>query len=114
MRAIHWKVVIVALFLTVACGEKRPADVLSKGEMVEILEEVYVAEARLNQLALPRDSAKLLASVMSHRIYSAAGVTDSAFQRSLDYYMARPAELEEIYTALVDTLQLREQRAKQP
>jgi hypothetical protein len=35
---------------------------------------------------------------------------DSVFRKSLDYYMARPRTLEHIYTALIDSLNLREQR----
>jgi len=115
MLLLKRKIAFVALVtLVTACGEKRPADVLSKEEMVQVLEEVYVAEARLSQLALPRDSARVLAKVVNRRIFESAGVSDSVVMRSLDYYMARPGELEEIYSALVDTLQLREQRAKQP
>lgn len=115
MYLIKRKVWLLVLVITAAaCGEKRPPDVLSKGEMVQILEEVYVAEAQVNQLSISRDSARFVARVINEGIFDSAGITDSVFLRSLDYYMARPDELEDIYTALVDSLQLREQRANQP
>jgi hypothetical protein len=47
---------------------------------------------------------------MKERVFAEAAVSDSVFRRSLDYYMERPRELERIFSALVDTLQLREQR----
>ena len=37
-------------------------------------------------------------------------MSDSVFKKSFDYYMDRPKEMELIYTALVDSLSLMEQR----
>ena len=75
------------------------------------MQELYIAEEKVNHLALSRDSAKQVAEIMDYKVFENAAVTDTVFQKSLDYYMERPKELELIYTALVDTLQLREQRA---
>lgn len=101
---------LVAVVL-VSCGDGRPAGILSQQEMVQVLEELYVAEEKVNQLSLSRDSAKQVSRIIHGKIFSDAAVTDSVFRASFDYYMERPRELEKIYTALVDTLQLREQRA---
>ena len=79
--------------------------------MVKVMEDLYVAEEKINQLALARDSAKKVFEALKPRVFAASGVSDSVFKRSFDYYMERPAEMEQIYTALVDTLQLKEQRA---
>jgi len=96
--------------LIFSCGDKRPEDVLTKQEMVEVMEELYVAEEKVNQLSLSRDSAKKVFQAMSERVFRDASTSDSAFKRSFDYYMERPEDMELIYSALVDTLQLREQR----
>jgi hypothetical protein len=48
---------------------------------------------------------------MGKKVFQNAAVSDTVFRKSFDYYMERPREMELIYTALVDTLQLREQRA---
>lgn len=106
---------LVLLLLTalalVSCGKKVPPGILSKREMVQIMGELYINEEKVNQLALSRDSAKQVFGIISARLFEDAAVTDSAFRKSFDYYMERPQEMELIYTALVDTLQLREQRA---
>lgn len=94
-----------------SCADRRPPHVLSKPEMVKIMEKIYITEEKVNQLALSRDSAKQVFSVISQKVFEEAGVRDSVFKKSFDYYMERPKEMELIYTALVDTLQLREQRA---
>ena len=94
-----------------SCAERKPEGILSKAEMVQVMEELYVAEEKVNYLALSRDSAKMVAKVMAVKVFERADVNDSIFKKSFDYYMERPKEMELIYTALVDTLQLREQRA---
>jgi hypothetical protein len=93
-----------------SCGKKTPEGILSKEEMVQIMQEVYIAEEKVNQLTLSRDSAKVVAAVMMTKVFEKAVVEDTVFRKSFDYYMERPREMELIYTALVDTLQLREQR----
>lgn len=99
------------LALVSACGERTPEGILTKAQMVEIMGDLYIAEEKVNYLALSRDSAKQVASVMTRKVFENAAVTDSVFKRSFDYYMERPRQMELIYTALVDTLQLQEQRA---
>ena len=48
---------------------------------------------------------------MENKVFEKAAISDSLFRKSFDYYMERPREMELIYTALVDSLQLKEQRA---
>lgn len=82
--------------------------------MVKIMEELYVAEEKVNHLSLSRDSAIEVFSVLKVKVFQDAVKSDTLFKKSLDYYMERPKELELIYTALVDTLHLREQRSPSP
>lgn len=90
---------------------KKPSGILSKEEMVQVLANVYISEEKVARLSLGNDSATLVAAVMRSKALQQSGVSDSTFVRSFDYYMDKPVELEEIYSILVDTLQLREQRA---
>jgi hypothetical protein len=100
---------LIALF---ACGkENTPAGILPKEKMVQVLTEIYIAEEKLNRMGLPRDTAQKRFEAVEDKIYEKTGVTDSLFKTSYDYYMNRPSEMELIYTALVDSMQLLEQRA---
>lgn len=94
-----------------SCTEGRPDDILSRAEMVEVMEELYIVEEKVNHLGLSRDSAKKVSEKLTSKVFESAALNDSVFKKSFDYYMERPREMELIYTALVDTLQLREQRA---
>lgn len=108
-----WQAAFLAwiAFWIMSCEERRPDEILSKAEMVRVMEELYIAEEKVNHLALSRDSARRVFDVMGAKIFQSAAISDTVFRKSFDYYMERPREMELIYTALVDTLQLREQRA---
>jgi hypothetical protein len=102
----------VALF---SCGDQKATadgqNILTREQMVTVLTEVYVAEERTNRLGLPRDSAEQVFQHISGKVFDKVGVPDSVFRKSINFYLERPLELEQIYTALVDSLNLREQRA---
>jgi hypothetical protein len=78
--------------------------------MVEVMTELYISEQKFSTLGITRDSMRQVFGMMEGRIFENLNTTDSVFRQSLDYYMNRPATLEMIYTALVDSLNLREQR----
>jgi len=78
--------------------------------MVSTLIDVYVAEQKIERLSVPRDSGEFLFKKLNAKVLEAKNVQDSVLKKSFDYYLARPKELEQIYSALVDSLNLREQR----
>lgn len=108
--------IFLSLALVFSCGkaDKKPDDILSQEEMVKVLAEIYIAEEKVNSLALSRDSAAQVFDLVQDKVFSTMGVPDSVFKRSIDYYTDRPRELEKIYGVLIDSLQLREQRATRP
>ena len=102
--------VLVALAMLAACAKGAgDGDILSKQQMVKVMQELYIADEKVNHMGLPHDSAKQIATQLHSRVFENAALTDSIFKKSFDYYMERPQEMEIIYAALVDTLHLREQ-----
>lgn len=95
-----------------ACGKSgRPEGVLTEKQMVNVMTELYLAEEKANQLSIPYDSIKEIFPMLSAAAFDKTGVSDSVFRKSLDYYMSEPEKLENIYTILVDSLNLKAQRA---
>ena len=105
-------VIYSAVILALSCQspERKPSGVLSKNKMVQVLADVYITEEKVVRLNLLTDSAALVAAVMRSKALQKSEVSDSVFSKSFDYYMDHPKDMEEIYSVLVDTLQLREQR----
>lgn len=98
--------------LLAACKDtEKPEGILSEKQMVNAMTELYLADEKANKLAIPYDSIKELFPMFTERAFRKAGISDSLFLKSLDYYMGRPDKLENIYTTVVDSLNLKAQRA---
>lgn len=97
--------------LLAACTDaQKPANLLSEEEMTRVMMEVYTYEEKINRLNVRRDSAEKIFELAKPAIFQKIGVPDSVFKSSYDYYVAHPKQLESIYTAMVDSLNLREQK----
>jgi hypothetical protein len=105
--------VLVFVIAAFGCGkkEKIPAGVLSRDQMVKVLSEIYVTEDRVSRLGLKRDSATSVFNSLEGKVFEKTGVPDSVFKSSMDFYLDNPQQLEIIYSALVDSLNLHEQRS---
>jgi hypothetical protein len=111
MRGRACFLLFVLLFFS--CGkEKKPVGILSHQEMAGVIVDVYLAEARLNSNLMKRDSAKLVFKPYEDKLLLKKGLQDSVLKKSYLYYLDHSKELEEIYDSVIDTLALREQRAK--
>jgi hypothetical protein len=101
-------------FLFSCAKEKKPDQILSKEEVVNVMAQLYISEQKVLVLGLNGDSARKVFDRMRAKTFDKAGVPDSIFKKSFNYYVDRPSELEWIYTALMDSLQLQEQRVAMP
>ncbi len=110
-KAVRYRILPLLIFF-ISCKEqpRTPPGILSKEEMVNVLSEVYITEEKISRLSLEFDSAQEVFYLMRDDIARKTGIPDSTFQRSLRYYGDRPVQIQEIYAALIDSLQLREQR----
>lgn len=100
----------IGSMLFFSCSESgKPPGVLSREKMAQILEEVYILEEKVKPLQLKPDSTEKLLNKMKMRLLDSLAVPDSVFRQSLDYYWDNPKEMDAIYAALVDSLNLREQ-----
>ena len=90
--------------------ERVPPGILKRGEMVKVLTEIYVTEEKVNRLALGSDSSAIVFEKLKEQVFQKMGTEDSILKQSMKYYNDHPKAMELIYTALVDSLNLREQR----
>jgi hypothetical protein len=105
-------ILIFIALMTAACKvDKRPPGVLSREEYTALLIEIYIAEAKLSQLPIDSDSTMRLYLAHEPELLKKFGLTDSTLMLTYEYYSNHPKEFEKVYTAVVDTLSLREQKA---
>lgn len=103
--------------LTLACSPTpdalpAPADLLPPKQLVSLLADLHVAENRAQRSARAADTVQAMYLRAEADIYRQRHLTRAQFDQSYAYYATRPAELEEIYAALIDTLAMREVRVK--
>lgn len=104
----------VIIFLISSCEPKSDVRVLSEEEMVSVLMELYVTESKISRVSISNDSIKKIFPQFEAKILEKLNVSDSTFHRSMEYYLSNPKQLEHIYTALVDSLNLRAQSTTAP
>ncbi len=110
-----WIVGMILVFGLGACrNDKQPEGVLSKEQLSALFVEFYLAEARIGNTTVVRDSALQLFLPFEESFLREKGVSDSVLRKTYTYYFSNPTQLEQIYDAVIDTLSLREQRAAQP
>jgi hypothetical protein len=102
---------VLAFALFAGCSRTQAPEVLlSEDEMVEAIIDMYLFESKIIQLNLPRDSAEKIFEKAKPELFQKIGITDSAFRQSLDYYMLHSGKIELIYSRVVDSLTLKEQK----
>lgn len=93
--------------------EKKEEPALDRDQMVDLLIDIYLAEARTTLLPVNRDSAFRLFLPYQDSLMFTKGIADSTLKNAYGYYLRHPTELEAIYDAVIDSLSLREQRIRE-
>jgi len=99
----------IILLVVSACSDSHtPNSIMAKDEMVNYLIDLHMAEAAMQNLRLESDSAKFVFSVQEKFMLQRHNITDSVFITSYSYYLEHPLALEDIYSAVVDSISLRQ------
>ena len=91
---------------------KLPMDVLSQEQMVSLLIDFYLIEGKVRVIKQPQDSAVSVFHVFEQELYKKHQTDSTQHMLSYNYYLDHPKELNEIYIAVVDSLNLREKVLK--
>lgn len=102
---------LAALLALPACQRPeqapKPDDLLSREQVISVLADVHVLESQVEQSRLNTDSARALFLQQRKLLMKRHNVSDSAFLHSYRYYGSHGKDLDEIYGAVNDTLELR-------
>jgi cAMP phosphodiesterase len=100
------------LLLGACQTEERPEGVLSQEELAKLMVEIYLAEGRMSNLNIVKDSAMKYFIPFEEKLKAKHQISDSTIRITYQYYISHPHELEKIYDSVIDTLSLREQKQK--
>ena len=81
--------------------------------MIGFLIDLHLGEAKLVKLGIKKDSTEKLFKALEKRLFSKHEIIDSIYFKSYNFYLEDIQEMKEIYVAVVDSLNVREQLLKQ-
>lgn len=108
------------LLLATSCARPeeapRPANLVPKDQMVGLLVRLHLLEARIEAGRLSSDSARSLFLSQQRDLLWQRHISeqDSSFERSYRYYAVHGKDLDEIYAAVIDSLNAVEKRFGAP
>tara|TARA_R110002072_G_scaffold294895_1_gene465423 strand:+ start:13476 stop:13733 length:258 start_codon:yes stop_codon:yes gene_type:complete len=76
--------------------------------MVEVLIDIHITEGLTGAIPVSYDSSKVLYNLLEMDVFLKHQVSDSVFTQSMLYYLQDPAQMEQIYSRVVDSLVVRE------
>ncbi len=97
------------LFLWACTSEHKdlPEGVLAKDKMILVLSDVHLAESAVAYQELNRDTSIFLYRELEAQIFRKHGITRTDFLKSYAWYAEHIDEYKELYSTLVDTLNVR-------
>ncbi|PZX51061.1 uncharacterized protein DUF4296 [Algoriphagus ratkowskyi] len=81
---------------------------MAEDKMVEVLIDIHLTEGLTSAMPVAYDSSRVLYSLLEKDVFLKHEVSDSVFTQSMLYYLRDPAEMEQIYSRVVDSLMVRE------
>jgi hypothetical protein len=106
----HLLFIIILLSLS-GCGgikDNKPADLIPEEKMIEILTDIHIADAVVEQKYTTQKPDLPLTNALYTRIYKNYGITAARYKSSYKYYEAHPALMDKIYTQVITELSKKE------
>jgi len=104
----NFLILLTIVLLGCVRKDKPPEDIMSKQQMVSFLIDLHLMEAKMNISRFPKDSSKAFFPVIEEALFKKHNITDSLYFKSYQYYLNDMFAMEDIYSAVVDSLSLRE------
>lgn len=100
-----WHIGILLLLLA-SCEnpDPKPKNMLSDEDMVKVLSELHLVEARADMLSIPQDSLRPLLEKRYDEIFAELDIDTAAFNATFAYYEHNPAQMDSLYQKVVDNL----------
>jgi hypothetical protein len=106
---------VYGVFFLTACvtAPTPPPGTLDQGKMISILSDIHVAEAQAQQAGFKTsDSTQLYYKHLERQILKKNKTDSTQYHDSYKFYSQNVLLMNEIYTAVVDTLEARHERIK--
>jgi len=114
-----FKIIITALAISIlifSCIrekiEEKPADVVTKEQMIQIFADIHIAEAAMYENRFYPDTLKVNKPMLYNQLLKSHKLTHESFDRSYNYWSTEPKVIDEIYEQVIIELTKRESATK--
>ncbi len=98
------------LLALISCKEETiPQDVLGVDKMAAILVDIHLAEGKIDVLKLYGDTAKVVFDHFEKKIFEKHNVDQDVYKNSFEYHLINMKTMDQIYSRVVDSLNVRKQ-----
>jgi hypothetical protein len=108
------RLLLTPLLLLFACSKdsnSKPDRLLSKDQMVNLLTDLHLAEAKIQTLNYKSaDSGKIAYLQLEEQVFTSHNITKKDYDSSFSYYNKNLAELNEIYEKTIDSIGMRQSK----
>lgn len=87
--------------------------VIPESQMVELLVDIHILEARVDKLRVSNDSSFTIYNTLESEIFEKYGVSKEEYEHSFQYYLAHSKLMDHIYGIVVDSLNVIQKRGYQ-
>jgi len=105
------------LVVGVACKDPEtvqdPDWLYNRDQMIGFLVDMHIVEAKLIKLGMRKDTTSKIYNFYEQQLFKKHHFVDSIYYKSYNYYLDDVNRMTEIYEAVVDSLNVREQLVKQ-
>ncbi len=100
---------ILVAGLLVACvsEEEPPENLLPREDIVDVLIQVHLLEAKVDNFLSRKDSSQALYDHYEAILFERMQIDKAQYDATMQYYLNRPGDLNSIYETVVDSLSLR-------
>ncbi|MBQ3710484.1 MAG: DUF4296 domain-containing protein [Bacteroidales bacterium] len=94
MRKLFCIAVMALLALSSCSSDKRPEVFIEESQMIDILTDAYLLEARLNLMKSAGGDVSERQVDFYNQLFEHYGITDTIFEENMNYYTHHPSILE--------------------
>ncbi|MFA9212670.1 MAG: DUF4296 domain-containing protein [Candidatus Methylacidiphilales bacterium] len=107
IKSVYKYALIALVITTIGCNQNnnlKPDPFFDRKKMGDILTDIQIMEAGVNQIGLITDS--LNKSMLWHYdfVYKKHNITEKQFTENYDFYLQEPADLDSIYVDVLNNL----------
>jgi len=107
IKSVYKYALIALVITTIGCNQNnnlKPDPFFDRKKMGDILTDIQIMEAGVNQIGLITDS--LNKSMLWHYdfVYKKHNITEKQFTENYDFYLQEPADLDSVYVDVLNNL----------